>query len=52
VGESRSFRLVNQNRQLQRNVTWIVSDPDAIQTDGGDELAIISKQAGNFRVST
>ena len=51
MGESRSFRLVNQNRQLQRNVTWIVSDPDAIQTDGGDELAIISKQAGNFRVS-
>jgi len=51
VGESRSFRLVNQNGQLQRNFTWTVPDPDAIRTNGGDELTITSKQVGNFRVS-
>jgi hypothetical protein len=51
VGESRPFRLVDQNGQLQRNVTWTVSDPDALQANGGDELTVMAKQAGDFRIS-
>jgi hypothetical protein len=51
VGESRPFRMVDQNGQLQRNVTWTVSDPDALQANGGDELTIIAKQTGDFRIS-
>lgn len=51
VGDSRPFRLVDQNGQLQRNVTWTVSDPDALQANGGDELTITAKQAGDFRIS-
>jgi Bacterial Ig-like domain (group 2) len=50
VGESRPFRLVDQNGQLQRNVTWTVSDPDALQVNGGDQLTIMAKQAGDFHV--
>ncbi len=51
VGESRSFRLVDQNGQLQGNVTWTVSDPDALQANGGDQVTIVAKQAGDFRIS-
>jgi hypothetical protein len=51
VGDSRPFRLVDQNGQLQRNVTWTVSDPDALQANGGDQLTIIAKQVGDFRLS-
>jgi hypothetical protein len=51
AGESRSFRLVDQNGQMQRNVTWTISDPDALQAKAGDELTVTAKLAGNFRVS-
>jgi hypothetical protein len=51
VGDSRPFRLVDQNGQRQRNVTWTVSDPNALQANGGDELTIVAKQTGDFRIS-
>jgi hypothetical protein len=51
TGESRSFRLVDQNGRSQRNVTWTISDPDALQANAGDELTITAKQTGDFRIS-
>jgi hypothetical protein len=51
VGESRPFRMVDQNGHLQRNVTWTVSDPDALQANGADELTILAEQRGDFRIS-
>lgn len=50
-GESRSFRLVDQNGQMQRDVTWTTSDPDALQTNAGDEVTVTAKQAGDFHIS-
>jgi hypothetical protein len=50
MGESRSFRLVDQNGQFQRNVTWTTSDPDALQPTTGDELTVTAKQAGEFHI--
>jgi hypothetical protein len=51
VGDSRSFRLVDQNGQFQRDVTWTISDPDALQPTPGDELTVTAKQAGEFHIS-
>jgi hypothetical protein len=51
VGDSRSFRLVDQNGQPQRNVTWTISDPGALEPTPGDELTVTAKQAGEFRIS-
>jgi hypothetical protein len=50
TGESRSFRLVDQNGQFQRNVTWTISDPDALQATPGDELTITAKHPGDFHI--
>jgi hypothetical protein len=50
TGESRSFRLVDQNGQFQRNVTWTISDPDALQATTGDELTITAKHPGDFHI--
>jgi hypothetical protein len=49
-GESRSFRLVDQNGRLQHNVTWTVSDPEGLEASPGDELTITAKQPGEFRI--
>src|ERR1700691_4178006 len=51
VGEYRSFRLADQNGQLQRNVTWTVSEPGALQANAGDELAITAEKTGDFHIS-
>jgi len=51
VGESRPFRLVDQNGRTQRNVSWTISDPGALQADKGDELVVTAKQPGDFRIS-
>lgn len=50
VGESRPFRLVDQNGHMQRHVSWSISDDDAFQADEGDELVITAKRAGDFRI--
>lgn len=50
IGESRSFRLVDQNGHMQRNVSWTISSPDAFQADEGDELNITAKKAGDFSI--
>jgi hypothetical protein len=51
IGESKTFRLVDQNGQRQNNVSWNISDPDAFQAAEGDELTITAKRAGDFTVS-
>ena len=51
IGESKTFRLVDQDGRPQRNVSWTISDPGAFQTDERDELNITAKQAGDFRIS-
>jgi hypothetical protein len=51
VGDSRPFRLVNQDGKTQHNVSWSVSDSEALQTQTGDELVLTAKRAGNFRLS-
>ncbi len=48
VGESRPFRLVDQNGRTLRNVSWTVSDPAALQAEQGDELVVTAKQPGRF----
>jgi hypothetical protein len=51
IGEYKTFRMVDQNGQMQRNVTWNISDSYAFQTEEGDELTIVAKQLGDFTVS-
>jgi len=49
-GESRPFRLVDQNGRFQHDVTWTVSDSDGLQASPGDEVTITAKQPGDFRI--
>jgi len=51
VGESRPFRLVDQNGRPQRNVSWTISNPPGLQADEGDELVVTARQPGEFRIS-
>jgi hypothetical protein len=51
VGESRPFRMVDENGRAQQKVTWILSDEDAFQSIPGDELRLFSKRAGEFRLT-
>lgn len=50
VGESRTFRLVDQDGHMQRDVTWSVSDDGAFDVGKGDELELTAKSAGDFRL--
>jgi Bacterial Ig-like domain (group 2) len=50
-GESRSFRLVDQNGRAQSHVTWTVSDPDALQATLEDELTVTAKRSGDFQIT-
>src|ERR1700735_3602620 len=51
TGDSRSFRLVDQNGRMQRNVSWDVSDTAALQVSGGDEVTIMANRPGDFRIN-
>jgi hypothetical protein len=51
LGETRTFRLVDQNGQAQRGVTWTLSDRDAFDSTEGDELYISPKRTGEFRLT-
>lgn len=50
VGETREFRLVDQNGQMQRYVLWDVSDSSALELDKGDQAKIRAKRTGDFRI--
>lgn len=51
IGESRPFRMVDQNGHAQRGVTWIISDAGAFQSSGGDEVELTAKRAGDFHLT-
>ena len=51
MGESKTFRLVDQNGQMQINVTWTISDADAFQAQEGNELTLTAKREGDFTVN-
>jgi len=51
VGESRPFRLVDQNGRTQHDVSWTISNPAALQAEKNDELIVTAKQPGIFRIS-
>jgi hypothetical protein len=45
IGESRSFRMVDQNGQAQHKVTWTLSDAGAFASTEGDEVQLVPKRA-------
>ena len=51
IGESRSFRMVDENGQAQHKVRWTVSDVDAFEETEGDELHLYARRAGEFRLT-
>jgi len=51
IGESRSFRLVDQNGRIQQDASWSVSDSSALETRSGAELTVTAKAVGDFTVS-
>lgn len=51
IGESRSFRMVDENGQAQYKVRWTLSDVDAFQETEGDELHLYARRAGEFRLT-
>jgi hypothetical protein len=51
LGESRTFRMVNQSGQAQHKVTWTLSDAAAFDSTQGDELYIYPRRAGEYRLS-
>ncbi|MGC1492272.1 MAG: hypothetical protein WA798_12955, partial [Candidatus Acidiferrum sp.] len=51
IGESRSFRMVDENGQAQHQVRWTLSDVDAFQETEGDELHLYARRAGEFRLT-
>jgi hypothetical protein len=51
IGESRTFHVVNQNGQMQHDISWSLSDRGAFQVEEGDELVVTAKESGDFTVS-
>jgi len=51
VGQSTSFRLVDQAGHMVSHVAWHVSDPDAFWArDSGGEFMIYAKEPGDYHV--
>jgi hypothetical protein len=50
VGESRRFRLVDQDGQMQKEPSWSVSDDEALQPRTGAELIVVAKTAGEYTI--
>jgi hypothetical protein len=48
VGESRSFRLVDQNGRMQHDVEWSISIPEDFTVQEGDELFLTAKDHGHY----
>ena len=51
IGESRSFRMVDENGQAQHKVRWKLSNVDDSQETEGDELHFYARHAGEFRLT-
>jgi hypothetical protein len=50
VGQSASFRVVDQAGHMVNHIAWHVSDPDAFWTRDGDEFTIVAKETGDYHV--
>jgi hypothetical protein len=51
IGESRTFPMVDQTGRAQTHVTWTLSDVDAFESTVGDQVQLIPKRAGEFRLT-
>ena len=51
IGESRSFRMVDENGQAQHKVRWKLSNVDDSQETEGDELHFYARHVGEFRLT-
>ena len=51
VGESRSFRAVDAQGQMQHHVTWIVSEPDIAEISSEDEATLTAKAPGTVTLT-
>jgi hypothetical protein len=51
MGESRTFRMVDQYGRAQQKVTWTISDAGAFESTVGDEIRLYPRQAGEFRLT-
>src|SRR5437879_3849337 len=51
IGESRSFRMGDENGQAQHKVRWTLSNVDASQETDGDELHFYASRVGEFRLT-
>lgn len=51
IGESRSFRMVDENGQAQHKVKWKLSNVDDTQETEGDELHFYARHVGEFRLT-
>jgi len=51
IGEQRAFRMVDQTGRAQTKVTWTVSDAGAFQSIQGDDLMLLARQAGSYRLT-
>ncbi len=51
VGESQSFRVVDESGQMQHRVTWSISDTDAFMVSEADELSITAKKPGRYTIA-
>src|ERR1700722_367163 len=48
VGESRSFRPVDQDGHMQHDVEWSISLPEDFTMQPGDEISIVAKDHGHY----
>jgi hypothetical protein len=51
IGESRSFRMVDENGQAQHKVRWTLSNVDASQETEGDEFYMYASRVGEFQLT-
>jgi hypothetical protein len=51
IGESRSFRMVDENGQAQHKVRWTLKNMDASQETDGDELHFDASHVGEYRLT-
>jgi hypothetical protein len=51
IGESRSFRMVDETGQAQHKVKWTLSDADAFLETEGDEFHLYARRTGEFRLT-
>lgn len=51
VGESRSFRMVDENGEAQHKVRWTLSGVEASQETEGDEFHVYASRVGEFRLT-